>query len=720
MTVASGQFPYNYGFPTPVRATENLGISGSMLEAAMFVYAAELRKWGIVQTNLLEHECYTHPNDAPISFEPNADGSNLEGCLIVPNNIEKMRQSLNTFLFDQYSDDSVYGEVDFEESWLTTAYPDSVSGAVCVQQTHPVIETFAFVGANFLRPPLTIISGGDDITDTDLHWLAGSGIFLDIDIGEVVFNPFPFPGKDDKAKLGGENVTFAFGPVFPLVQTTLGAIPSVLASRYREQVEPGTLKETLNFEALESGVVQIDGYGLIENTTFELVEGNDNNFMGTLDGTTDYTFESQGLRALKDGNAENDSTARIYATPTAQTSGLYRLITYNKKADVPDTTIPSGFVSIWPQGDVRTAKPNGQQIKTNRIHGQQFEVTSLGNTRITNTAAQGIHVMDDAIWVATYNDFEGSGTNNSQGLTAISPYNGAGVWYRPAELELSSSEPDGPGGTGEQAYFGAHHGLFQIGNNVIRLAKAVDETITGSFPSPIVSTNTINWQLFNRTTLNHSEQSETFTFTNTDASAITRDLHGVLSNGTDIYAFRDFGPLIKFTTGLAFDGVFASASTAHGGIAGRRHASTGGEFLYTITDAVGITDPMLTSSIGGTVASGIGKYTITGTPGSVTTDLGEYTHNSAKRLRAEDHFGHQSALDTVIHSIFAVTGSSHIPNGIWMIIQFFEDVYLCRIEEEATEWRVVESVQLDKVATTPFVSLNSPNMPIEAIQLDID
>jgi len=696
MIVTSGQMPYNYGFGTPVRSVVNIGISGSMLEAGMFLYAAELRKWDVTQDSVVQHDCFIHPNIAETSFEPQADGSTLDGCLIVPNNIEKMRDNLEFNLLDAYRDDSDYTRSNFLEAWLRTAYPDGSDGD------------------DFFRPAATSVTGGDDILSTDVGLLAGSGIFLDIDVGEVLFNPFPFPAKGGLFAIAQDNVRFEFGPITPVVQNTLGDIPTVNAARYRRHADQnGQFKANINVEAIESGVVQIDGYAIIDGTTIELVEGNDTNFIGTLAGTNDYTTHVQGLRQVADGDGFNDNSARIYRTPTAQASGLYRFITYSKKSDVPDTTIPSGFVSIWPQGDVREFP-----LKS-FINGKQYAAANDGGTIFTPAQAKGVHVTNDAIWLATRNDFEGSGTFHSAGLTAISPYNGQGIWYRPAERVLSSVGADGPKGLtmGEQAYFGAHHGLFLIGSNVIRLAKAVDTSVTGS-SAPFTTTATVYWQKFNRTTLDHTEQSDSFVFTGA-GSVQVENTHGVFSDGTDIYSFNDFSQIVKWTTGLVFDGVY-DALGAHGGIAGRRHTA-GGDLLYTITDNIGAADPFLTQSPSVSQGSGIGKFTITTVPANINADIGTFDHTlgAAKPIRGEDHFGFAFDTSTNIHSIFDVTGSSHIPNGIWMIIQLDTDVYLARIKEGASEWAVLDSILLDLTGGS-FTGLTSTDMPWEAIQLDID
>lgn len=739
MVVASGQMPYEFDAPLPIRALPNawpgvggpnIGPSGDTFEQAMFVYNAELRKWNFPdQLNLLQYNLYTHPDITPSGFEPKADGETLTGLvtgtagLISVDNIEQMRTQLNTFLFDFYSDDSVYGTADFMRAWLQTAYPESPSGSLRIIQIIPPLSIYSLIGRTFLRPVLNDVTGGDFIETTDLHWLGGSGVLFDIDCGEVTFNPFPFPREGFFFNASSDNNRFHFGPIYPLVQTTAGNLPSVEPARYQSDTSNGTFKQQTNLNAINSGLVQIDGYALLAGTTMELVIGNDFNFDATLTGTNQYTGHTEGHRAVRDDNGDNDKTARVYRTPTAKASGLYRFITYNAKADVPFTAIPSGFVSIWPQGQVIKTQPDGQFIQTNRVHGQELTVTSDGGLQRDASDSAGLHVMDDAIWITSRNASEedssdGSGTFDSRGLFPCSPYNGELVWYRPAERVLSTSGNYGPG----PAHFGAHMGLMSIGSNFVRVAKTGSQFFESNIGTPTPNSdrvvNVTHFQRYDKTSLDHNgEVSASFTLEGEDAlgafvTPSTEGVAGCFSTGSDVYTWSEFGSILKWTTGLSFVEAYA------GPIARRRHYANG-QLLYTIAGNIQVGDPMLDPGFAGSSASGIGVWSETAPTGGADV-VGFITHDSAKPLRGEAHFGHQSASSTRIHSIFDVSSATHVADGVWMIIQFSTTLWLCRIEEEASQWRVVESIRLERSGDSIPLGGVPRDFPYEAILHDID
>lgn len=730
MVVASGQMPYDYGTPLPIRAlpnawpgigTPNIGSSGNIIEQAMFVYNAELRKWNFPdQLNLLQYQLYTHPDIASSGFEPKANGNTLEGLvgnvasIISVDNIEQMRTQLNTHLFDFYADDSEYSAADFFQSWIQTAYADSPSGTRHIIEVNP-LPIFSITNSQFLRPPAEHITGGDFI-DIDIHWLGGSGVLFDIDCGEVIFNPFPFPGQTNFTSVSTGGIQFEFGPVFPLLQTTAGAIPSLEVSRYESDIEAGDFKTLTNFNALNSGVVQIDGYVLLPETTLELVKGNDSNVISSM--TNDYTGHVEGLRVVRDATGDNDPSARGYRTPSAQPSGLYRFLTQNQKSDVSFTAIPSGFVSIWPQGRITFSDTGVQGILSNFIDGQQTSVTTNGGLILTPASAKGIHVMDDAIWIAGpgtgAGSPAGSGTFSSRGLHAVSPHTGSLVWYRPAERILATSGNVG----GDPGHWGAHTGLefFNSDTEILRVSKTASQFIETNIGIPTANSDrvtfSINFQAYDTTTLDHRE-------INVQYAVVSESIFGFPSagvtslccDGTSFYISSTLSTLHRFTSSLAFDGVFVGPS------ARRRHAlPSTGDLLYT---GLGLTggDPLNLLGVG--QASGIGRWSISAEPSpSILEGEGSYTHDSAKRLRAETHFGHRAAFGSAIHHIFEVTGSTHVRNGIWMTIQFQANLFLCRISEGASEWNVVESMQIRDTLFTGGSA--GDDYPYECILHDID
>lgn len=720
MTVSSGQMPYQYDAILPIRNIPggwpgiddpNIGPSGYIIEGAMFVLNAELRKWGVNNLADLTYNLYVHPDLSPSGFEPKADGSTLAGLvgagpsIISIDNIEQMRDRLQD-LFNEYSNETTYNPDQFFEAWLQAAYPESPSGSIRYVESAP--NFFLSQDATFLRPVLHDVNGGDFVTTTDLHWLCGSGVLFDIDHGEVVFNPFPFPHGGWFRAPSSLNFRVGFGPVYPKCQTTNGDIPSLVVSRYESDLTGAFANET-NFQALGSGKVQIDGYCLLPQTTIELVKGNNDNFWSTLTGISRYSDHIQGLRQVNLSTEANDNSARCYRTPSAISSGLYRLVTYNKRTDVPNTSIESGVVSLHPQGyTVRSSPSNTLVSNLSDIDGQQYEITSDGGLIRRAGRADGIHVFDDAIWIvgAPEVTLPGFPILDSRGLFCVSPITGDMVWYRPAEMTVATA-----GNVNDPGAFGTHVGLFPVGNNYVRFSRSIEQTLDFSDVDNIEGDYTVYWQLYDQQTLNHSEQAATFSVVGTVQEVPNFDnTRGAILAGGSVYTWQEFNTVQQWTTGLGF----VEQKFGVPGVAGRRHYA-GGDLLYTMTGAPQTGDPML--AINGGHTSGIGKWSVG--PGS-------FSHDSAKPLRGETHFGHEPRA--LIHSIFDVTGSTNVSNGIWMIITFpsspgsfitSDPLYLCRIIEGPTSWQVVESIFLNENVLNQGTA-GGPEFPVEGILQDLD
>jgi hypothetical protein len=717
MVVASGQLPYQYDGELPVRQKRgawpgievpNIGPSGDLFEQGMFVLNAELRKWNITQLDLLTYQAYTVPTVASSGFEPKSNGETFQGQvgpqpLLAINNLEQMRENLEVHLFGQYAIDSDYGASDFLYSWLTSAYPESPSG-------YPqffydwIFDIGVEFPATWLRPVLTDITDGNFVLDTDLHWLGGSGTLFDIDYGEVIFNPFPFPRQSFHFNGGSLNPTFSFGPLYPTFQTTAGTGPSVDPARYQSDLSTGTFKAQTNFEAIQSGYWQMDGYVLLPGTLFRLTEGNDSNYFGDLGTTTDFNFFVSGQRRVADGAGRNDGSARVYLEATPQNSGVFRINTTNPKSVIPFTSIPSGYVSFWPNGDIFSGI-----FSSNRMLDRSVSYTSDGGLKLDPRESTGFHVLDDALWFAGPNASNLSGTFITRGLTMMSPYNGEFIWYRPAEriVATSGNQPGGPAPIGSPGIFGVHVGLEEFGTDFVRISRVWNESLSG----PTTYTNTIYFQRYDQTTLNHTEQSETWTIDNS-AGEVGNRIDGLIFDGTDYFIWDELQSKVhRFNNGLTYTGTFT------GEIARRRHYA-GGQLLYTIGGNVTVGDPLLAMTPPGGSNSGIGVWSITTEPPDITLDVGTYTHNSAKRLRAETHFGHQSSA--IIHSIREISGATHVPNGIWMLIQFGQTLYLCKIREDVGEWVVEQSIRLDYTANNIALPSVPTDFPFEFILHNID
>ena len=722
MVVASGQFPYQYDGELPVRqkkggwpglAVPNIGPSGDLFEQGMFVLSAELFKWGTTQLNLLMYTGYWHPDIAGSGFFPKGNGETFVGqvgrpLLLSADNIVQMRSSLADLLFARYALDSDYSSSQFLESWLATAYPESPSGHMTWRFDIPgqFYETF---DATWLRPTLDDFIPGNFILDTDLHWLGGSGTLWDVDYGEVIFNPFPFPRGSMFFAPSANNHSLSFSPLYPVFQTTGGTLPSVLASRYQSDISAGAFKAETNFEAIQSGYLQLDGYGILPNTLIRLTQGNDSNFFSDIGTTSDFTFYGSGARRVADGAGLVDQTARVYLSPTAQASGVYRLSLANTKTLVPFASIPSGYVSFFPGGDLLPIT-----ISDNDMFDKSITITSDGGLKINPRSSKGYHVMNDALWMTSPNATSLSGTFLTKGLFVLSPYTGDTLWYRPAEriLATSGNMPGGTAPLGSPGIFGVHIGLEEFGTDFARISRVWQENVTAG--SPNIYDNTVYFQLYDQTDLNHSEQQSNWTITN-DGGSIGARIDGMHFDGTGYWIWYEFGVVHNFDGSLIYNGSFT------GNIARRRHFANG-QRLYTIGGNNTVGDPILAMSPAGGSSSGIGVWSIATTPANILTDIGTYTHDSAKRLRAETHFGHQTAA--IIHMIRDVTGSTHVPNGVWMVIQFTgsapNDMYLCKIREDASEWVVEKSYKLRTSPSALTLPAVPTDFPYEFILHDID
>lgn len=726
MVVASGQMPYNYGTSIPLRNIEggwpgldtpNIGPSGNVAEAAMFVLNAELRKWGVDNLANLTYNIYTHPDVPPSGFEPKAGGETLTGLVgnaaspLSLDNIEQMRNSLFT-LFSAYDNESNYSNLDFRESWFNSAYPESPSGSLVIFTTNSF--SYSFRNATFLRPPLESVTGGDFVSTTDIHFLGGSGVIFDIDAGEVTFNPFPTFIRDRQLNPGNSDFRISFGPITPMVQKTDGTVPTINSSRLDDGAGSQFENET-NFDAMSSGYVQFNGYCLVEGTVIELVTGDDNSYFNSVQNSSHYNSHIAGLRAVNNGIGSNDSTATCYRIPSPKAAGLYRLLAYNPKETVGVSSPVSGTVSLWPPGYTTQAN-DGALLRDNFTDGQQNSLTSDGYPVVDARDARGVHVFDESLWIASPS-LVATPDNTTAGLYLLSPYTGEVVWYRPAEMTVSTAGDTGsPSGN-----FKNHVGLMDIGSDLVRLSLSLDYNFfPGPGPLPGDGVFTFYFQEYDKTTLDHNEVGVTFTFTNDDQPARTT-YDSVITNGSDIFLSVDLGnEILRFDTSYNFTGFFRQPNTLP---SCRRHYA-GGDLLYTTTSNPGafVSDPLKTISGGAT--SGIGKWNITGEPGSTTTDIGSFSHVSAKPLRAETFVGNFNFA--AISTIFDISGSSNFTNGIWMIVQFSNsvfflgssEVFLLRIVEGSSEWQAVEGYKLDQF--TLITAAGGGEFPTEAVYMSVD
>ena len=722
MVVASGQYPYEYDVPLPIRGP--IGQSGNILEAAMFVLNAEIRKWGNEPLQFFEFNHYIHPDIAGSGFEPKADGSTLGGdvagpSLVTIDHLIKLRDWIrfnNNGLWDLYGDDSSMGtqpRLIMGESWYTTAYPGHASGFV---QTVDLGFVIFLLGGRPLRPELVDVDNGDDHLDTDIHWLAGSGVFFDVDIGEVVFQPFPFHGLHRLFRAGGGGVPgfgnprFSFSPYYPQFQKTDGSLISLGGNEFA-QAGGGAWRLHTNFAAIASGKVQVDGYAMLPDTELRLIGGNKNltQFGDTISATSDFTFFEGGHREINNGGF-NDPTARTYWTPQPQASGFYAVLPYTPLSAQPLLAIPSGAAGMFPQIDYRAAM-------TNRGLHNAINVTSDGKVRIANVngASQGYQVFDDAIWMKSLSRNPLSGVSNapSRGIMPLSPFNGSFMWYRPADLTIAStgtspslsSQYDSGVPTGTPGNFECHVGMEPIGgDDILMLSKVYNQVFTDlGVGVGDQYDNEVFFQRYSGPSMTHSEISVAWTFVgadDTESGPVDNAISDMFFDGTSYWLVGKFlGRVHRFTSALAYDGGY------DGPIGGRR-GYVGGEYIYWQHEDGGIQggDPLLVDAnmSGFGIGSGIGKWSTTADPADPLANTGTFGHDSAKPIRAETTVGYADSTSR-IHDIIEVTAiqATHVTPGIWVLFQphVFPEasnkLWILRVTEQSTFYQVEEAIDLN-------------------------
>ncbi|MCV0439750.1 MAG: hypothetical protein K5880_14075 [Hydrogenophaga sp.] len=690
----------------------------------MFVLNAEIRKWGNEPLQFFEFNHYIHPDVAGSGFEPKGDGSTLGGdvagpSLVTIDHVVKLRDWLrfnNNSLWDLYGDESSMGSFSRQimgESWYTTSYPGHGSGFIVITDLG---FGFSIGNAIPLRPELEDITGGDDHIDTDIHWLAGSGVFFDLDIGEVVFQPFPFHSRFNLFRAGGGGVPgfgnprFSFGPYFPSFQKTDGSIISLGGNEFA-QAGAGSWRALTNFAAIASGKVQVDGYAMLPDTQLRLISGNKNlsTFGDTISATSDFTFFEGGHREINNAGT-NDPAARTYWTPQAQASGFYASLPYTPLSAQPLLAIPSGAAGMFPQIDHR-------QAMTNRGLHRAINVTSDGKVLIANVngASQGYQVFDDAIWMKSLSRNPLSGVSNSpsRGILPLSPFNGSFMWYRPADLTIAStgtnpslsSQYDSGVPTGTPGNFECHVGMEPIGgDDILMLSKVYNQVFTDlGVGVGDQWDNEVFFQRYSGPSMTHSEISVSWTFVgadDTESGPVDNAISDMFYDGTDYWLVGKFLSRVH-----RFSSAFAYLGGYRGDIGGRR-AFIDGEYVYWqhMNGGIQAGDPLLTdpNMSGFGIGSGIGKWSITADPADPLANTGTFDHDSAKPIIAETTIG-IADTGSRIHDIIEVTSAqaTHVTPGIWVLIQIgnfpaaSDDMWILRVTEQATFYRVEEAIDLN-------------------------
>jgi len=229
---------------------------------------------------------------------------------------------------------------------------------------------------------------------------------------------------------------------------------------------------------------------------------------------------------------------------------------------------------------------------------------------------------------------------------------------------------------------------------------------------------TVYFQRYSLPGLNHTEQASSYTFCEeTSPGVIGNGISDLFYDGTDYWIVDRFlGRVSRWTSALVFDGLFT-------GPIGARRYYINGEYWYTVAGSIQTGDPLLVDSnmTNYGIPSGIGKWHVTSEPSPITSDVGTFTHDSAKPIVAETHVGYRAVNTTLIHDIIYVDSAdaTHLTPGIWVVITFNRTMFLFRIIERSTHYEVLESVNVN-YAGDSHSSPYPDDFPYEIIHLDVD
>lgn len=450
MVLQSGNAPYDYSVADPLRVLSpytNIGLqgpSGIFLEQGEFVATAETRKFSADSHELSDMFIYVNPAIAPSGpYEPKVDGSTLgnkinPGNLFIINHILEARNALNqTLSFYESESENTFEE--FLKDWLWQIAPELGYPSGLYRREDPDVTDQPFLDT------------------ANVHTLGGSGVLLDLDFTEVMYNPYPWFAYNTFLDVHGLG-TFRIvnGPVWPCFQKTNG---SLISLNGREPTTANGISVDYDTSSFSSNEVRLDGYVFLPQTDYLIGHGL-RDFV--IDGQ--FTYVSSASRTVNNGRVV--PTTRVFATTQALSSGVYKLAARNKKETVPFTTVASGLISQWP--------PSGQAYPAigNLPLQHQFDVLTPFNIRSVwyNNAEyeHGYQVFNDAFWIIDHAD----GDRAPSGLAVASPFTGHALWLRFADLTQSTGSGSIGGSVGSAKSWGGHVGLEKVGSTIYRVQRA--------------------------------------------------------------------------------------------------------------------------------------------------------------------------------------------------------------------------------------------------------
>jgi hypothetical protein len=658
--LTSGVLPYNYELPYPVRSDRivPVGISGIMFEHAEWVMDAELRR-------------HINPRDFPDlgftwrrynmdgtsrGFEPTTSGfwlaNPLDPTVLVPvNYILELREAFtNLMLSGLIIKDCDYLLEEIRRDWLHNLFPSSPSGRR---------ESLLSNGdGNYFRGEPAATGA---IYSTDIGTLGASGVLYDIDIAEVMYQPYPRMGRSLFANAHARTITGSVeslfpiqaSPVFPSFQDTQGRVVST-TERDRFNLTRG-----LNFSALFptynnlydtshvlSGVIRFDGDVLASGAVYMIGTGGTHgreDFQPIANGT--FTYIASGLRQLGQDPEEwpflnsgiNSPYARVYLTPAGSVSspvqsGVFRV---GVKLDYDLAAVPSGIISCWPSGNAYMLAP-------------------------------GYQVFDDCFWCSDLGQSAFTGQETPSGLSVISPFNGAVLWLRHASLQKSTSIEPGFAPGNNWPWF---VGLVKDGTSLFRARYLPSEDTPGtSFSVRIMEYD------FNLNFIGEHIASEA-----TDPNTSFTDL--TIGPGQNFLGTSFFLPtagtrLLEADQALSTYHIYVGPSQIT-----RMSYFDGAFFAYGQSHYTGSSDVMNTLTM--TPGVGLGSWSFTGSSYTLSTDV----------------FAAEVGDVAEIWDVVEVTGATHINDGIWACFTadtgVFDNPIVCigRIELDGTTYKVVELIK---------------------------
>lgn len=683
MTISSGQIPYQYTGSYPWRmhpSGEILGFSGIVMEEAMFVAIAELRRYAdqfyfqdnqttsVRNLSGIVFQNYQNVSGSPPSqpylpigedrsfyaIEPSISGANLGGIgnINTTDWIQDLRQAFSGISHVSYSTIGIQGiwalinddcDDDYRSSWLSAKLAD-----IPIHQTGNGVSKWVHEYFTLKTPP-------------PFNTLGASGILYDIDFDEVYFQPFPrfaktssviAAGTDGLSSLLNEaGITIdSCSPIFPNFATTDGFIvtmsnrdssinfPRSSANSYSSILgsRPVTLSGLFNYSHVTGGFVRIDGDVLLSTTKYDF-------------GGSDATFDSNTFRRLSVFSPENyfdyPAINRAFVIVPANPNGVLASVVTVSLSD--QTTFP-------PSGAANSTFPS------QRISG--------------GTITNGFEYLNDALWLSTRN--LDHNTDEFYGFSLVSPLTRKKLWTR----------------------FGPALGIDPLSSlNRCIISKFDMHRDDSNNTIVALSGSQVTGASSNRRTHEFIIYDNNFEIATNDVHATTIGGHGfsnrfwinstqaltynrrVQSGVLDVYDFP------SFTNGVSYRrlNVDPSVVLENGGTDNNPRCGVsldGIEYLAVGTPAV----------FGRPIGFAPLSLNPDPTNGYDTFDIGPFEAIDGTEV------GFSALQSFEIHRIEVIDSAIDFNTGIWMLlgtagsINIFDPMYLCRIERESGVWKIKE------------------------------